>query len=1532
MTDSSYIFPLSFAQERLWFLNQLDPEDPSFNITGIIQVEGALDVEALKRTLAAIIDRHEILRTTFAQVDGNPSQVIGHDIQPDFELIHKMPHEESEHLIREIAEEPFNLGQGPMIRVRLIQEAPDTHIFVLVMHHIISDGWSTDILIREIAELYPAYQQGEEKSLPELEFQYADFSEWQRDMESSGAYNSSLGYWKENLADLTPLDLIGDKAAPGKRGNDGQVLRIQLADAAVTQALQETAQANGASLFMVLNSAFNCLLYRFTGQRDFAVGTDVAGRNRAEIEDLIGFFVNQLVLRAQINPNQSLRDHLADVRQTALNAYQHQELPFQHLVREMNIDREQNRNPLYQIKLVLQNTPSKNLELPGLVLQPQHLETHTAAYDLAITIEQDADGLHAYVEFATDLYSAAYIRNLVDRFRDLLAAFPGQLDLPINRVTIGGSSDHGQARDEQAVDILDLIAEQVAENPEAVALEQNGETLNYRDTWQLANSLARQLRRLGVGPESKVAVCLPRTLKAPVALLAVLKAGACFVPIDPDAPEERQRTILEQSSPAVVISSESLAEDLPIGWTQLICLEDVETDQGEDVGNGLLHAEQAAYMIFTSGSTGTPKGVVVSREALSQFTRTSIEQYQLGAHDRVLQFASLSFDACLEEIFPSLAAGSSLVLRAEGKPGDAQTFLAQCTAESITVLDLPTAFWHQITMAMEEGYTELPPSLRIMIIGGEEALPGRLASWLDYAPETVTLFNTYGPTETTVVATAWKAEFDHEGRAPIGQALSHLQAVILDRDGQIQPDGVPGELAIAGEALARGYHNNPRGSAQRFVPHPRPQKPGQRLYRTGDLAVRHQGNLYFLGRTDQQVKIRGFRVELGEIETALHDQPGVNQAVVIADRDNSGQTRAVAYLVLEQTDSFGQNLDPQAALNDIRAGLKEQLPTYMVPALFIPLETMPLTVSGKINRRALPKPDGKLGNQEGDDQPRDAVEQGLATIWAEVLGLETVSRNSHFFDMGGHSLMGTQVIAQARGKFGIPLELATLFENPLLSELAQVIRERGGDEACEPSADPMSGHGEQGPAPLSFAQERLWFTQQTDPDSTAFNTAEIIHIRGNLNVAALVTALEQVVNRHHILRTTYGAGDQGLEQIVQDLESGSLLKKTVGKTQSKAQIRTRAEQLAHTPFDLEKDIPIRAELLRVDDMEYALILVIHHIATDGWSTGVLVNDLSAFYLAAKEGREPRLPPADLQYTDFSRRQRRYLEQGAAEKQLAYWRQQLTDAPFHTSFPSKNARPAMRSGKGATHFFQLENLDLAALQQLADQNGATLFMTLLSAYYVLLGRLSDQDDLVVGTDVANRNHAGTENLVGFFVNQLVLRGNLSGDPSFIELLKRTRATALEAYANQDLPFQNLVEAMKIPRDFSRAPMFQVKLLLQNTPAENLNFQDLELEVEPLSGDAAQFDLILSLEQKQDQQGRPQLGGAVEYDTDLYSQSDILNLLERFQYLLTDIIANPEKAVSTLQTMPGSDDLSQLSDAVGDLDTKNMENLLAQLSGI
>ncbi len=1490
--------PLSFAQERLWFLDQLVPGSAMYNLPLALGIRGSLSVSALGGCLSEVAARHEALRTIFLAAGAEPFQVVQPSMPVQLPVVDlsgltdTRREGEARRLTAGEAARPFDLTRGPLMRATLLRLAEERYIGLFTLHHIAADGWSMGVLVRELGELYSSLAQGRPPALPALPVQYADFAAWQRQWLRGETLEAQLAYWRERLEGApSVLELPLDRPRPATQSTRGATVYAKL-PADLSRRLAVLARQRGATVFMVLMAGLQTTLSRVTDQRDLIIGSVIANRNRAETEDLIGFFVNTLAFRGRIAERSTFGEQIAGAREAALGAYAHQDLPFEKLIEKLQPERSLAHSPLFQVMFVLQNAPAGRLELPGIALEPVPADPGGAKFDLSVTLTETPAGLLGSWHYSAELFDPSTVSRLALRFEALLGVMAERPESALGDPALLLEAERHQMLVEwndtalataAPVCVHEAFEAQARRVPAAVALVFEGVELTYGELNRRANRVAHHLRRRGVSPGDWVGLCLERSLDLIAGLFGIWKAGAAYVPLDPSHPRERLALLLADTGASALLTRARWAELL--GGTEAVpvCLDTDEraiaAESDADPESGA-HGRSLAYGIYTSGSTGRPKGVMVEHQNLAHVLEASRRAFGWHSGDATACLAAFSFDIFLFELLNPLLVGGrcTLVPIAPGLdiPGLAGLL------PTLTRLHAVPAVMRPLTEAVRQAGWSCP-GLRTLFVGGDSVSLELLTEMREVFPA-AEIQVLYGPTEATIIATSWTvAAGAPPDRSSIGRPLPGAEILLCDREGRPVPLGSAGEIWIGGMGVARGYLGREELTAQSY-----PAIGDRRFYRTGDLARwRAAGDLEFLGRSDRQVKIRGFRIEPGEIESALAAVPGVREAAVVMREDLPGGRGLAAYVVPATRELRAATL---------RDALRSALPEYMIPARFAILEALPLTPHGKVDRQGLSRQ--SLASEEGaeGEVARTPVEEIVTGIFAEVLRREAVRRDDDFFALGGHSLLATQLLSRIRGALGVEIPLRAIFEQSTPAGLAQRIEVslREGEGLAAP---PFERAPRDRDLPLSFAQQRLWFLDQLNPGGAAFNMPMAVRLAGRLEAWAVRAALAELARRHEVLRTTFRALDIEAAQVIApaapvDLPTVDL--RALDDARRTREARRLTDREARLTFDLERGPLLRVTLLRLAAEESQLLLTFHHIVSDGWSMGVFVRELCALYRAFTLGEPPALPELPIQYADFAVWQQRWLNGGAMERLLAYWSLQLSGAPPLLDLPFARPRAPVQRFRGAVCRRAISADTAEGVRALARQESGTLFFVLLAGFQALLAIRGGSADVVVGTDIASRNRLETEGMIGFFVNQLVLRTDLSGNPTFRELLARVREVALGAYAHQDLPFDRLVEALRVPRNLRHSPLFQVKINLQNAPETRpVKLPALSLLPVDLESSTSQLDLNLRVA---DTGGL--LALSLEYDTDLFDVDAIELLLEQLEGLLAAAAARPESRLAEL----------------------------------
>lgn len=1537
--------PLSFGQESLWILCQREPESPFYTNAAAIRLSGALNETALHQSWNELLNRHDSLRTTIITRDGQPIQKIAASLTLDLPLIdlqidlQTLPAAEQEMTLRTLTQKwvqaPFDLAGSPLIRAQLVRLAPQNHVLLLAIHHLVFDGSSVEILWRDLTTLYQSFaHQTAAPNLKPLPIQYADFALWQRQWLQGKGFNQQLAYWQQQLSgELPVLALPTDRPRPARLSFQGRRQAIALSSD-LTQALKDLGQGEGATLFMTLLAAFQTLLYRYTGQTDIVVGTPIAGRSQAAIEPLIGCFVNTLVLRASPQAGLSFREFLRQVRRVALEAYAHADMPFQKLVEALQPGRDLSYTPLFQVMLILQPGALPALELPDLRWDISELDPGAAKFDLTLNVWETAAGMEGWLEYSTDLFDAATIARLIEHLHILLTgivANPEQSLAHLPLLTPHEQQQFAIWNQTQAaypqVSIQQEFEQQVAKTPEAVAVMDGDRTLTYQDLNQQANQLAHYLRSLGVGLETLVGLCCDRSLEAIVGILAILKAGGAYVPIDPGYPVARRRFMLQDSQVRILLTAqphqrnveEMLADGAEGAVPVVINLNDAAIWAHQPVTNliSLVTPDHLAYVLYTSGSTGTPKGLQGLHRGVINRCQWMWQTDPFQPGDVCCQKTSLSFVDSVWEIVGPLLRGVPLVVIPDEVLKDLPQFVATLSAQAVTRLVLVPSLLRALLNRFPALDQRLP-HLRLWISSGE-ALDLALVQQFQRQLPGRSLLNLYGSSEVAADVTAyWLPESIEATKISIGRAIANTTLYVLDTAGQQVPVGVVGELYVGGDGLARGYWNRPDLTAERFIRHPFSDVSGARLYKTGDLVrYRPDGLLDFCGRMDQQVKLRGHRIELGDIEAVLRQHPAVQMAIALLRQDDPDSPQFVAYVVLQPEQSITGA--------ELRQILQATLPDYMVPSAVVVLEQLPLTPNGKVNRQALPVPN-PAERAAAFVAPQTVAEAQMAVLWAEVLRREPIGIQDNFFELGGHSLLATQLISRVRDVFQVELPLRQLFVMPTVAGLTDYVVQavvRSHSEATPLNLPPISPLGQQ-EYPLSFAQQRLWFLSQLEPNNPAYNIPGAVRIQGALNLAALEWSLNQVIRRHDVLRTTIVTREGQPVQVVAPVLTLSLPVvdlRSLPTPEQDSQIQQHAQETAQYCLDLTQGPLLYGKVLQLADTDFILLLTLHHIVFDGWSTGVLLGEVAHHYRAYIAGHQDSpLPDLPLQYGDFAVWQRQWLQREVLHRQLDYWKRQLGGDRPTVSLSTDRPRPAVPTYRGGKQAICISESLSAALQTLSQQQGVTLFVTLLASFKLLLYSYSQQPDIWVGSPIANRQHAETQTLLGFFANTLVLRSRLAGHSRFTNLLAQVQDMTLDAYAHQDLPFEKVVDALQPERTPNSLPLFRVWFFLQPDPLPSVDLPGLQLSLLDLTSGTSRYDLKLGL-----WQSRNGLMGSFEYATDLFDASTIARVSTHFDTLLHQIVAQPDLTLDQLVAVIRESDRQQQSQRAKAIATASLQKL-------
>ena len=1484
---SDSIYPTSYAQNRLWFIDKLEGENSSYNMSFSLRIKGELKHDLVEDVINTIIARHESFRTCFLEKEGESFQKVISEIdlkinQQDISL-----HSEDQQLalIAKYCNQPFSLKQAPLLRVAIFNIATDECILALSMHHIISDGWSMGVFLDEFSLLYNNACKGTEQKLPALNIQYVDYSAWQKKQLSGEALENELGYWKKQLTNVPQLHQLPLDFQRPCIQNQSAHSHQQILSAGLSENINKFCEHNDVTPFILLETSFALLLSMMSAEKDIVIGTPVAGRNNQQIENLIGFFVNTVVINTNINQQLSFTELLQQNRQNILNNFDHQTFPFDLLIEYLKPPRNLAYSPLVQIMFAMQTNELSMIKLDNLQIQELPYQESGNKFDLELNIVPENNGFHLRWNYKTSLFKPETIKKSSQRFTFLLEQILQTPDLPITELNLLLEEEkqclnkwnQTQRIYPQQLCFHELFEQQVLKDPMAMAISGHFAELSYQQLNQQANQLAHFLLEAGLKKEQAVAIYLERSAELFISIMAILKAGGVVLAIDSDYPVQRVDMILADSQAGFIISDCKKLDNLLV--TDDIKQIDLQASQPilqsmsehninkHDVG---LTAHNLAYLIYTSGSTGVPKAAMIEHHSLNNLSQSQQHLFNINNQSKILQFASISFDAAVSEWATAFASGATLNIIEKNNISDVHLFLAHLSEHDITHLTLPPAYLVTLPIKTND-------QVKTLIMAGE-SLDLTTAQHASQLFEKAQLINAYGATENTICATVklLPNELDKLSSTlvPIGNAIDNTLLYVVNENMKLCPIGTAGELCIGGQGIARGYLNRPELTAERFIGNPFISDNTARLYKTGDrVCWQAGGQLQYLGRLDQQLKIRGHRIEPGEIESQLQLCHGVKESHVLA-KGEGASAQLVAYIVADT------QVEIPLDTSDIKPQLQQLLPEYMLPSHIHLLEAMPLTSNGKIDRAAL------LAYELKDDSvyiaAKGELEQRLSALWCDLLDLSEVSVISNFFELGGHSLLATRLLSQIREEFGQEVSLRDLFQSPTIRGLAKVMRDSSDSAIILPALTRVMTDE---PMPLSYAQQRLWFIDQLEQSSAQYNMAASYRMKGVWNQQVFDAVIEQLLKRHQVLRTQFievdGVAYQSLRESYKlpithhDLSA-------VNKDKQQSEVERYIAEDERQSFDLHNDVLLRCHVLKLSSQEHVVVFNMHHIASDGWSIEILITEFNQLYSAYNAGQDNPLPELAIQYTDYAHWQRQWLQGSILEEQLSYWTQHLAGLPQVHGLPLDKTRSQQQSFAGANQQIRLGSEISKPLKALCKKHDVTLFMLMQSAFAVLLSRWSNEQDIVMGTPIAGRTHAATESLIGFFVNTLVLRTEVPPEQSFSDLLLQNRQSLLDAFSHQHIPFEMLVEALQPERSLSHSPLVQV-LLNVSKQSSKLESNLDSLAVSPVfsseTDTIAKYELTLYVDDSGDD-----LFITWNYNTALFEHESIVRMSDAFAYLL------------------------------------------------
>ncbi|MEM9822476.1 MAG: amino acid adenylation domain-containing protein, partial [Bacteroidota bacterium] len=1465
--------PLSYAQERLWFIDQFEGS-VQYHQPSVLRIHDELKPEFIEAALKDLVDRHEVLRTIIHAEDGSPYQEArsAEDWKMDYTRMKDGDQiNDLKTKIRSIIDVPFDLSSDYMFRAHLIECGPKDFILIMVTHHIASDGWSKSILIKDLMTFYEARLKDEPCALERLSLQYSDYASWERQNIAGNFLASQLNWWEKQLSGIEALELPLDFPRPAVQSTKGDYFGFQISKNLANK-IKDFTQKSNVTLFMTILTAFQTLLYRYSGQKNVAIGTPLANRNQQEIEKLVGFFINTMALRTAMDGQLGFSDLVQRMKKSVLASFNHQEVPFAKIVERVEKERSVSRSPVFQAMFSMQNTPEvAKLELGGLQISSQSSGYSSSPYDLSLLATEGAEGIYFVFEYCTDLFHRDTIERMAEHFQMILENVIAYPDRSVDDILMSGKKERQQLLiDFNATAIpypgkgnfLKAFEEQALQTPLKTAVTFEGKQYTYQQINQMANQLSHYfLEHYQVKREDKVGLKLDRNEWMIIGILAILKAGGAYVPIDPNYPAKRIDFIVQDSKCKLIVDAKELEQ----------FKKERRTKSTENPNIDLLD-HQLAYIIYTSGSTGQPKGVMIEHQSLYDYINTFKFHFSLTKEDVVMQQSSISFDISVEEIFPILSTGGTLVIAKE--TNELESLFAECEQQQVTILSTTP----YVLDYLNEVYENYDFSFKALISGGD-ILKGKYITELY---KIFTIYNTYGPTESTVCATYHQVD-QLRHSLPIGKAISNRSIYILHpNSNNIQPLGIIGEICIGGVGLSRGYLNQPELTAEKFIRNPFSKNKNTKLYRTGDLGrYLPDGSIEFIGRKDDQIKIRGYRVEIGEIEAALHNCDAIRQCAVVLKSDQDGNKALVAYVAVE--DWYKKQV--------VKEALTEKLPDYMVPAIMIKVDEVPLTSNGKIDKKALPEVNiSTLLNKEYV-APRNEVEKQLATIWNKLLKVEQVGMKDDFFELGGHSLMAMRLIASIRKQLKKDLNVKDVFMHPTIESLAEFLHKK--EKSITANVITVEERPEK--IPLSYTQEHLWFIDQYQ-GSVQYHQTLALRLKDELDRESLEKAFVDLIERHEVLRTVFTKENGQPYQALIPSENWTLGNWEGPSFQDENDVEAFVQKKIQEPFDLTTDYMLKAHLIKCGEQDHLLVMIIHHIASDGWSHSILFRDLNELFNARLANKKPNLQPIPIQYADYAIWERNHLNTEQLEEKLNWWDKNLqgfTLLELPTDFP----RPAIQSTKGNKIGFQIDKATVDQLKAITKDSGATLFMTLLTCLKILLYRYTGQKDICIGTPLANRDYKELENLIGFFINTLTLRSHLGEETNFTDLLKQVKENTLAAFNHKEVPFSKIVDRVVKDRSTSHSPIFQVQFGMQNRVEDSpIELGATEVDGEHIVQSTSLMDLTFSANENPNG-----LFLLIEYCTDLFTEETIRRMGNHFQILLQSVINDPKACIERLNIL-------------------------------
>ncbi|SLM49151.1 putative Multi-domain non-ribosomal peptide synthetase [Nitrospira japonica] len=1503
---------LSPGQRRLWFIEQIHPGSALNHIVLAVRLRGALDHGRLQDSLTEVVRRHPLLRAFYSVAAGAVQEHILAEAEVRMrrasmaDLPTASVDDEVRRWIKEETLVPFDLGTPPLLRALLLDRGLDDHVLVLTIHRLIADGWSLRVLMKEMGTIYDAAD-GALRLPPSSDQGYRDYVEIQLQGTAS-EWPLQLDYWTRLLAHYPPaLRVPTDRTRPRVRRYLGGA-RYRALDPSLLEAIESFCRQEAVTKFMLLYAAFAVWLQRCTRTDDIALGTVVANRRLSGVEQAIGYFANTVVLRLDLTDVRTVRDLLTRSRNVVAGAYDHQDVPFERVIEALNAQGDGTPAVPFNVMIVWEDDPLTDLALRDMKASHLPIDDFAVEFDLTLLILNRKDRLELVLLYDKDIFDGSTVDRMLDQVVMLLQAMVAHPAMHVAALPLLAEGERrmvletwNETEAELACDatIPDLLTFQARTSPDYPAVVCGEGRLSYRDLDIQSTVLARAICRVTQGDPARVGLCVERSVSSLVGLFGILKAGAAYVPVDPGAPEQRQRMVLEDADVSLVVTQRHLRMQLPFADDTIIELEELQqaaASSASTISLPTIRPDRLAYIIYTSGSTGRPKGVEVTHGALQHSLAARLHYYGSRAERCLLTFP-LAFDGSITSIFWSVLCGGTLIVPSEDSARDTDQLAALIARHAVTHVVLIPSLYEVLLCQSQPSALR---TLQTVVVAGESVFPDVVHRHYERLPD-VSLYNEYGPTEATVWTTVYKTNGTENGvRVPIGKPIANATVYLLNSSMQPVPVGMIGELYIGGAGLAHGYHNQPETTRERFMDNP--FRPGTRLYRTGDLGVfRRDGNIEFIGREDEQVKIRGYRVELGEIEANARALPGIRDAVAVVQSASAVGPTLVAFVTVDQ-----QPAPAGAYLLDL---LRRKMPSYMVPTAVEVLDALPLLPNGKIDRKALqqwtraPQPAGAPS-----PRPRDQIEYSLIELWSDILARSAPDVHESFFALGGHSLLASQVVSRVREVFRVELPIRALFDDPTIAGLADRIRAEQSRANARPPLPPITPVSRAKPLPLSYSQQRMWFIQQLAPEATAYNLLFVSRQRGALKVPILRQVVDLLSRRHEAFRTTFAMTGTGPVQRIAPWQSPHLVEidlRRLPKELRETEARRIAQEEGRRPFDLERGPLARISVVKLEQDDHLLILNLHHIVGDQWSFGILGRDFASYYNALSQDLPLPEMPLAVQYADYAAWQRRCLTAEVLEDQEGYWKKTLADLST-LNMPTDYPRPSMQTFRGAYCSIDIPDSMIETLKQFGARHRVTSFMTMLACFQLLLSRYSGQTDVAVGSPIANRTQMAMEQLIGTFVNTLVIRLNLGGDPPFVDLVERVKEASLGAFTHQDYPFDRLVDTLQTARDPSMAPLIQVLFNMVNAPIGDIQLYGLKWEPFEVDPGSAQFDLSLTVELEVAKKAY------LTFNTDLFKRETAVRLLQHFLSLLQDAVERPAARISELSMLGKAERMQLLVD--------------------